>query len=563
MATFSQSTIERGSDMVQDFLCSACDDKKLEVSADYYCESCVKFYCQKCIHLHGQLFTNHASHGRTDMQQWPVSKKVEDFFLKCDVHKEENLAMFCKDHRQLCCNRCAFLNHRQCKTLMFLSELVKITSTDLKQLLVTMKTTLAELKELQDNQEAGIRRVQISFDEQLHTIQVTREKIIAVLNMLEKKTLNEMKDTLATIQAYLKSDVDQCATLRHELKQLGDALQDISYTSMQELSLIATLKCQDKIQQFKKYRRNCAQVKSSITFHPNSEIMQCLSKSSGLGRIEPSNHFLTVLRNQDQVIMIEGKSEYYVRKQGSPHRKLTCAIEDICVLPSGQVLVVDSQNNTINLLNQQYQIVRHRCVSNGPWGICQITPTEVAVTCGKEIQFIKVNNSQLVEDWKLPLQHKCRGIANLYGDLLVTSGTALYQYSLGGKLVIKLHKDESDQETVWSCAVSLTCDKLYLTNRSKDKLLTLAMDGSVLSTFMDPHLISPSGVHVTPAGLVLVCGSKSNTILQVDSKGSRKLATLATETDGIDCPWSVCYNSNTDSMIVGQMKNKILVYKVK
>ncbi|KAH3704091.1 hypothetical protein DPMN_079146 [Dreissena polymorpha] len=119
MATFSQPTIESGSDMVQDFLCSTCEEKKLEESADYYCESCVKFFCRKCIDLHSQLYTQHSPHGRGDMKKWPVAKKMEDFLLKCDVHKEENNEMFCEDHSQLCCNKCAILNHRY----FFLSHL--------------------------------------------------------------------------------------------------------------------------------------------------------------------------------------------------------------------------------------------------------------------------------------------------------------------------------------------------------------------------------------------------------------------------------------------------------
>ena len=116
---------------------------------------------------------------------------------------------------------------------------------------------------------------------------------------------------------------------------------------------------------------------------------------------------------------------------------------------------------------------------------------------------------------------------------------------------------------VYSCAVSQTGDKLYIGNYNQKKLLTLARDGSVLSSFTDPELVRPSCVHVTPAGQVLVCGYISNTILQIDSKGSRKLATLATRRDG---PRSVFYNSNTDSIIaiVGQTcSKKILVYKVK
>ncbi|KAH3714908.1 hypothetical protein DPMN_057610 [Dreissena polymorpha] len=82
--------------------------------------------------------------------------------------------------------------------------------------------------------------------------------------------------------------------------------------------------------------------------------------------------------------------------------------------------------------------------------------------------------------------------------------------------------------TVHRCVVSPTGDKLYVTNPSKHKLLTLARDGCVIAIFADLELISPTSVHVTPAGQVLVSGGDSHTILQIDSKGIRKLATLAT-----------------------------------
>ncbi|KAH3796475.1 uncharacterized protein LOC127836932 [Dreissena polymorpha] len=557
MATFSDSTNGKGNDWVQDFLCSACEDKKLEQSADYYCDSCVKFFCRKCIQMHSQLFTKHSPHGRGDMKKWPVVKKVEDFLLKCDVHKEENLASFCKDHSKLCCNTCAFHNHRQCETVMLLTDMVKNTSTDLKQVLVTIQTTLAELRKLQDNQEASIQSVQSSYDEQLHKIQETRQKILAALDMLEKKTLQEMKDTLTKLQASLKSDVDKCSTLGNELNQLRDAFQDISDKSKQELSFIASIKCKDIIQQFENYQKqNFAQLKFSITFHPNSEIMQYLSQLSGLGKIEHYAQSLTAVGNADQIIRIDGESEYDVWEQGDE----ACGIRDICVLPSGQVLVVDQYNKKVKLLNKQYQVVSHCSVSDKPGGMCQITPSEVGVTVGSEVKFIKVNNNQLVQVRKLKFQHDCLGIASHQGDLFVTSGTELYNYSLDGKLVSKLHENKSHTRTVWGCAVSPTGDKLYITNYKQDKLLTLARDGSVLSIFKDPELLGPRCVHVTPAGQVLVCGWVSDTILQIDSKGSRKLATLATEMYSLR---SVCYNSNTDSIIVGSVNNKILVYKVK
>ncbi|KAH3824551.1 hypothetical protein DPMN_126388 [Dreissena polymorpha] len=546
-----QFNIEKGSDMVKDFLCSTCEEQELDESADYYCGSCKKCYCCKCIHMHSQLFIKHSPYGRGDMKKWPVAKKVEDFLIKCDVHKEKNLEILCKDHSQLCCNFCVLLNHSKCKTVMLLSDFGNNTSTDLKHVSDTIQTTLAELKELQNNLEASIQGVQSSFDEQLHKIQETREKVIAALNMLEKETLREMKDTLTTIQATLKSDVDKCATLQDELKQLGDAILEISNKSRQELSLIASIKYQDKIQLFKNYWKNFVKVKPSINFQPYSDIVQYLSKFSGLVRIDQGD--------PDQIIRIDKKSEYDGNMISDD-----CVIRDFCVLPSGQVLVADM--NKVKLLNQQFKLVSHCSLSNAPLSICQITPSEVGVTVGKEVQFIKVNKSQLVIDRKLRLEHSCYGIAHHQGDLFVTSGCALYKYSLSGELVSKLHQCKSGTQvkcTVEKCAVSPTGDKLYITNSSQDKLLTLAMDGSVLATFMDPILKLLCGVHVTPVGQLLVCGRNSNTILQVDSKGNKKLATLATQRDGVNSPCSVSYNNNNGSIIVGQRdKNKILVFKV-
>ncbi|KAH3701946.1 hypothetical protein DPMN_076944 [Dreissena polymorpha] len=91
-------------------------------------------------------------------------------------------------------------------------------------------------------------------------------------------------------------------------------MQDICNKSKQKLFFIASIKCKDTIQQFEKYqKKNIVHDKSSITFQPNSKMVQYLSKLSCLGRIEHSIHTFTVRGNPDQVIRIDGKSEYDVR----------------------------------------------------------------------------------------------------------------------------------------------------------------------------------------------------------------------------------------------------------
>ena len=117
---------------------------------------------------------------------------------------------------------------------------------------------------------------------------------------------------------------------------------------------------------------------------------------------------------------------------------------------------------------------------------------------------------------------------------------------------------------VLKCALSHNGDRIFVTDRGNNKLLTLAKDGDVLFTFSDPDMQVPWNVHVSAAGHILDCGYESRTVIQVDSRGRRKIATLARDEDGLIEPKSVFYNTYTNSVIVGQSNNlKIIVFYVK
>ncbi|XP_052237689.1 uncharacterized protein LOC127849002 [Dreissena polymorpha] len=199
--------------------------------------------------------------------------------------------------------------------------------------------------------------------------------------------------------------------------------------------------------------------------------------------------------------------------------------------------------------------------------MCQITPSEVAVTVDSrdkhKVQFITVKNRQHLTGRKLRLEHRCIGIAFHQDEMYITAGTALYKYTLKGKLVSKVYEDKSESFKVNRCVVSHRGDTLYITHSSQNQLLTLVKDGSALTFFTDPALQWPQCVHVTPGDQVLVCGYNFHTILQVDCEGRRKLATIASKEDGVVSPRSVCYNRNTDSILLGLGGNSsILEFKV-
>ncbi|XP_052258539.1 uncharacterized protein LOC127863181 isoform X1 [Dreissena polymorpha] len=492
--------------------------------------------------------------------KWPRSKKMENYLITCNIHNNETITALCNGHSELCCSRCVELNHSQCSKVTPINELTDMQPTDLQGLSVELETVLGEIKSLQISQELSVQALLRTYKEHGAVMieqmrgnlnfniddidecgnsyvstsggheQYLKEEmcrsVLFILNEFDNitvKELNEMRDEVISIKGSITSSIHKCTSLHNDLSHFHEFVQKIG--DNKELCLIASIKCKHIIQQA-----------------------------------------LTLLGKSGKVFNVQSITKHNVR---IPSDKDVCYINGICVLPDGQVLVVDWNNQNVKLLNQQYQVVSHWDVNARPVDICLITPSEVAVAVNDhdskihEVQFITVNQGKLVSGRKFQLQHECTCITHHQGDLFVTSGQELYKYSLNGKLIYRLYQYRSADLTVYKCAVSPTGDRLYITSWDQDKLLTLARDGTLLATYTDPALVRLYGLHVTPAGQVLVCGGLSHTVLQVGWEGESKLATLATQEDGVRWPESVCYSSTTSSIIVGQYRNNnILVFRV-
>ncbi|XP_052260019.1 uncharacterized protein LOC127864423 isoform X2 [Dreissena polymorpha] len=554
------------SDRVFFFGCVSCKkNKNIEEYAVYYCEKCQQCFCRQCCELHHDyLFSEHVKHDRLNMRNWPVSKELEAVILMCEIHTHKKLETICKDHSQLCCSKCVSLSHRKCKKVTLNSA--KKQAPEVQELFEKLLINMRKLRKLQSCCESGIQDLKSSYQGQelmVHKmndkIKSTMAKIVrrtlkkipkveqnkihelmhSTLFHIENITLNEAKITLSSLEDSLKTGVETCIRHHHELKALHELLLYSSDNNNKKLCIIASRKCIDKIQQVVSYLdENSVKLECSVLQQTIQGTEQYIVRLSGLGRLKESmkahtdiEQYLSKLSGLMRVVgpnyvfTVQGKSRHTVR---IPSDSESCSITAICVLPDGQVLLADRNNKKVKLLNQQYHAVSHLDVRAKSQDICQITPSEVAVAVTyrniHEVQFITVIQGQLTLGKMFQLQHGC---------------------------------------TVDKCAVSPTGDRLYITSYRQNKLLTLARDGTLLATYTDPALDGPYGLHVTPAGQVLVCGWGSNTVLQVDSEGKSKLATLATQEDGVSYPWSVCYSSTTSSIIVGQWwGDNILVFRV-
>ncbi|KAH3720336.1 hypothetical protein DPMN_063233 [Dreissena polymorpha] len=142
-----------------------------------------------------------------------------------------------------------------------------------------------------------------------------------------------------------------------------------------------------------------------------------------------------------QIIKVKSSKKYSVTIKSDID---VCCISSICETASGELIITDIVQCRVKLLDQTYKVVAHYVFSSAPWSMCSIDSNLVAVTVGHhQVHFIRVTNGQLINDRILELKHECLGIAHHHGNLYITDGTALYLYTLDGKLVREMYKDTS------------------------------------------------------------------------------------------------------------------------
>ncbi|XP_052251792.1 uncharacterized protein LOC127858625 isoform X2 [Dreissena polymorpha] len=595
MASNFDSSIHGGSDLFFDFSCLACQENDRNTEAEFYCEECSKLFCGTCVKLHDTLFKKHATLGKGNINQWPDTNV--DALEQCQEHKKQQLTGFCEDHNQLICHVCHIYNHQTCSHVVLIADKVKDLHQqgDFKKLSATLDTLNVQLIQNKDDFEESMKSLEQSYNTILDKINALRQNINASLDELEKNTIKELDTLLATMKMSIETDIEKCTeSIKHmtcvqedwlRIKDKSEAVNFIMYTKCLDQSL----KTKTVLQEMTTTNER------TFTFNPNTTIQQTLSMLTGLGQIvnkmkhtqtakiiaqntetrqEKPNPCSTVAIKHcqtrdvtkpsvrcdpNQVIRVESNSiKMYLVKVKTD--KKTSVISGICGTATGELLITDYDNNSVKLLNQTYKVVDVCHLPDKPCSMCSIDSSLVAVTLENwEVHFIRVTNDQLVKDRILKLQHECYGIAYHQSNLYITDSSALYRYTVDGRLVSKMYK-------VMACAVSPDGERIYVANNIRNQLVTLSRDGTVISTFTDPLLdwglfdVRP-GLHVTDSGQVLVCGGLSNKIIQVDRDGRQRLAEVIIQTNGVFHPRCVYYSKLTGTIIVGIHYESIMVFK--
>ncbi|XP_052804860.1 uncharacterized protein LOC128234593 [Mya arenaria] len=379
-------------------------------------------------------------------------------------------------------------------------------------------------------------------------IKALRREINNILDQLEKKTVEQLDSMVNNLEKSVKDDIETCTQMYDQLKTMMEQVRQMSGNHKETNSYIGYKRCQSQMTKGNSVIQEIeARPKERVLLLPKIQIETFLNEMDNLG-------------NTDKVHVYSYHSlkSVYVKIKCD---KCNCYIDSVCEMLNGDIVIADCNNKRVKLLNSQYQVIDHCDLPGPPQHFCHTVGNEIAVAARKEVHFLKVTSGRLQKVRKFSTDHDCFSIADFKDELYVGSKTALYWYTMNGELVEKIYQDKYGDSTVYSCAVSPDGERIYVTNYSAHRLLTLDKSGQVLFTFEDPELKCPTGVCVSPSIHVFVCGQESHTVLQVDREGTQKLATVVRKADGLLRPPSVCFIEKTSSLLVGSY-DSIIVFKL-
>ncbi|XP_071091312.1 E3 ubiquitin-protein ligase Midline-1-like [Haliotis cracherodii] len=181
-------------------ICSVCRDKGEITPASLWCSSCEAAFCGRCIRVHRRMpmSQNH------DVKDIATREKSRSFVCECH---DEKVTMFCRDCEKTICHICCNVDHRKCKSIAVISDVLPkvkaslmATKLDLEKE-IALKMDIIEKRKLQtkvvsnrtDEVEAEII---MKSQTAMEKIRVEKKKLLDEMNRIKSKEIKQIQEEL-------------------------------------------------------------------------------------------------------------------------------------------------------------------------------------------------------------------------------------------------------------------------------------------------------------------------------------------------------------------------------
>jgi len=229
-------------------------------------------------------------------------------------------------------------------------------------------------------------------------------------------------------------------------------------------------------------------------------------------------------------------------------RLKACDIRDIAVVSQDTLLVVNLSRGMVQLVSSMTgKVLSQLALEGEPRRVCLVGRDRAAVTIGwlQMVQLITIKGNTLVKDEVLKVSDDVYGIANSGDNLVVTyihtrqpwlevismDGTVMNRFNNTGKSHVfqkPLFIASSSDGTIW------------ITDGENNTITKMDAGLNILQTFASPLLKGPSGITAVTGDQVLVCSSRTDSLVLLQPS-TNTVSTLLGKDNGIEEPHCLTY----------------------
>ena len=225
-----------------------------------------------------------------------------------------------------------------------------------------------------------------------------------------------------------------------------------------------------------------------------------------------------------------------------------CYITGITITPSGQRLVVDSNNGKVKLFSPDMRFLSSVSVPERPWDITMVNDREAVVTVGQSLVFLEVTDRQLRIKHTITLSFDCSGIIHSNGKLFVTGYTTIHALDLRGTKLWSVGR---------SLFKSLFKDALYVSSNNDGRWIAVTDYGKRTITILDTNngavitsrqlkdCNSLTGVSVDMSDNIFVCANTNIVVMSSDLQNEHVLFNM-----GGGVPEAIAYDKMKHQLII-------------
>ncbi|XP_045168887.2 E3 ubiquitin-protein ligase TRIM71-like [Mercenaria mercenaria] len=511
-----------------DILCQPCQGEGENVQAEGYCETCNEFLCTSCLKVHRKLSAtkNHVIKSKDEMPRMPnVTVQTDSCSELCATHKTEIVKFYCRGHDIVGCGDCMILYHKSCD-VDFVSEIS--SNYNNREQMSEIKQNLEALEK-----EISYRRLEIKRNVKatgemknkiIKEIKQFREELNRYLDHAQEKLLKKVTELNDDNICLLNMFQSNCTSVETEINELKSKLSQNS-DKMNQLFVTTKLAkkkmqlCMETLENVKsKYQTNY------IKFEPSSELMYLIRKDLPLGILTKEKHTnLRILTRdikkfttQRQTCSSDTKAKFVKKVAAQGVNEGECYITGLAILPCDEILLADSHNLSLKILNiREQKIVSKYKIHSPPWDVTMIGRGKAAVTLPAigRILFVNIENGE-TEGHSLKVRNRCFGIDHMNGLIAVSfcSPSAIQILNMKGHI---LH--EVTKMFAWPSYIALSkdCKSMYVSDFHNQSVYELTIDGHLKNTYEGEYLYRPRGLAITNDGNIVVCCPDQNSTVSM------------------------------------------------